>query len=122
MNILLGIGGGPDGDRALDRVLDRVAGTGDSLTIVIVDNPTTEVDHAALEARVRETVTDAAVSASVRAESGDPGSTLVEIAETEDFDLIAIGGGERSPMGKIQLGPMTEFIVLNATVSVWLVR
>lgn len=122
MNILLGIGGGPDGDRALNRVLDRVADTADSLTIVVVDNPSTEVDHAALEARVRETVANAAVSASVRSESGDPGSRLVEIAETENFDLIAIGGGERSPMGKIQLGPMTEFIVLNATVSVWLVR
>jgi nucleotide-binding universal stress UspA family protein len=62
------------------------------------------------------------VEATVRTVTGDPGSRLVEIAETEGFDVIALGGGEQTPMGKISVGSIAEFVILNARVSVLLVR
>ena len=47
---------------------------------------------------------------------------MIEIAETEDFEEIVLGGGHTSPMGKITIGPIAEFVLLNAKTSVTLVR
>ena len=58
----------------------------------------------------------------VRHLSGDPGSQLVDVAEREGFDQIVLGGGQRSPMGKIKLGHIAEFVLLNSPVTVTLVR
>jgi nucleotide-binding universal stress UspA family protein len=46
----------------------------------------------------------------------------VEIAEREAFDEVVLGGGHTSPMGKITIGPIAEFVLLNAKTSVRLVR
>jgi len=46
----------------------------------------------------------------------------VTIANQESFDRIVLGSGERSPLGKIQLGSVAEFVLLNAQTSVTLVR
>jgi nucleotide-binding universal stress UspA family protein len=35
---------------------------------------------------------------------------------------VVIGGGEQSPMGKIRLGHIAEFVLLNSHVTVTLVR
>ncbi|WP_338740843.1 universal stress protein [Haloplanus salilacus] len=122
MKILLGIGGSDDSLRALERVVDRVTETGDDLTVAILRNPATEATPDGIEERVRATLDEREVTASVRHLDGDPGSELVELAETEGFDRIAIGGGETSPMGKIKLGSIAEFVLLNSHVSVTLVR
>jgi len=58
----------------------------------------------------------------VRTLSGDPGSELLDVAEREGFDQIVLGGGQRSPMGKIKLGHIAEFVLLNSHVTVKLVR
>ncbi len=50
------------------------------------------------------------------------GSSLVDYAEQGEYDQLVIGGGTLSPMGKIQLGPITEFVLLNAPTTVKLVR
>jgi len=47
---------------------------------------------------------------------------LVEVAEREGFDRIVLGGGETSPLGKVKLGSIAEFVILNAGVSVTLIR
>lgn len=122
MKVLLGVGGSPDSLSALSQVVDRAASVGDELTVVILENPVTDASTAELAARVRRKVEKAGVDASIRTVSGDPGSRLVEIAETEGFDVVALGGGEQTPMGKISLGQIAEFVVLNARVSVFLVR
>jgi len=54
--------------------------------------------------------------------SGHPGSRLVELAEREGADRIVLGGGETSPLGKVQLGSVAEFVLLNAKTTVTLVR
>lgn len=122
MKVLLGIGGSEDSLRALERTIERALEAGDDLTVAVVDNPDSEPTQAELVERARERLAAAGLDAEVRALDGHPGSALVDLAEAEDFDRIALGGGETSPLGKIQLGSIAEFVLLNASVSVTLVR
>lgn len=122
MKVLVGIGGGSDSVLALDAALERARDAGDDLTVAVVDNESTDASLEALEARVRDRLEEAGMDAAVRVLEGHPGSRLVDLAEAEGFDRIVIGGGETSPMGKINLGSVTEFVLLNSHVTVTLVR
>ena len=122
MKVLLGIGGSADAMRALDETIDRVEQTDDDLTVAIVENPTVDVAGAAIRALVEDALAAAGLEAPIRELEGDPGPAIVTLAETEGFDEIVLGGGEESPLGKIDVGRIAEYVVLNATVSVRLVR
>ena len=122
MNVLLGIGGTDDSFRALEVTIERTIEAGDDLTVAILDNPESEPEPGALEEGARERLADAGLDAEIRRLEGHPGSRLVEAAEREEFDRIVLGGGERSPMGKITVGHVAEFVILNATTTVTLVR
>ena len=136
MKVLLGIGGSEDSYTALAEVVGRTRETGDDLTVAIVENPASEATPAEIETRVRETVAEAGLALSepdeadegseesitLRRVSGEPGPRLVEIAEREEFDRLVLGGGTRSPMGKLTLGQVAEYVLLNARVTVTLVR
>ncbi|MDY6818435.1 MAG: universal stress protein [Halobacteriales archaeon] len=122
MKVLLGIGGSEDSLAALERMIERAERSGDELTVAIVDNPDTDPTPSNVEDRVESALAAADIDPVVRRVTGDPGSRLVEIAETESFDAIALGGGTESPMGKIRLGHIAEFVILNANVTVILVR
>lgn len=122
MKVLCGIGGSDDSFRALDRTVERAAVANDDLTVAVVDNEDSEVAPEELVRRARDAIDDAGIDADVRRVEGDPGSRLVEIAETEEFEEIVLGGGHTSPMGKITIGPIAEFVLLNAKTSVTLVR
>ena len=122
MKTLLGIGGSADSLYALEEAIDRAKQAGDDLTIAIVKNP----DASLTEPEIRERVTEALEAAEFEAEiqtlSGHPGSQLIELAERESFDRIVLGGGETSPLGKVQLGSIAEFVLLNARTTVTLIR
>ncbi len=122
MKTVLGIGGTEDSVKALEHTLDRVAETGDSLTVAVVENPDSGVDADKVESRVRELIDEHEADADVVRLSGSPGSALVEYAERNDYDEIVLGGGETSAMGKIQMGRVAEFVLLNSHISVKLVR
>ncbi len=122
MKVLCGIGGSDDSFRALDRTVERAAVADDDLTIAVVENPDSSTDPTAVIDRAEEAVAGAGIDAEIRHVEGDPGSRLVEIAEREAFDEIVLGGGHTSPMGKITIGPIAEFVLLNAKTSVTLVR
>jgi nucleotide-binding universal stress UspA family protein len=122
MKLLLGVGGSEDSFRALDETVRRAGGAGDDLTVAVLDNPESEPSPAEVETRVRGRLEEAGLDAEVRRLEGDPGSRLVEIAESEGFDQIVIGGGQTSPMGKIKIGQVAEFVLLNSHVTVTLVR
>ncbi|MFB6135738.1 MAG: universal stress protein [Halobacteriaceae archaeon] len=122
MKVLLGVGGSGDSLRALERTVERAVEAGDDLTVAVVENPESDADPDDVAAEVREVLAGAALDADVRRVDGDPGSRLVEIAESEGFDRLVIGGGEQSPMGKIRLGQIAEFVLLNSHVTVTLVR
>ena len=122
MKVLCGIGGSDDSLRALERTVDRAAAAGDDLTIAVVDNPDAERSPDELVETAERAVDDAGIDAEIRRIEGDPGSRLVEIAESEEFEEIVLGGGQTSPMGKITIGTIAEFVLLNAKTSVTLVR
>jgi nucleotide-binding universal stress UspA family protein len=85
MKVLCGIGGSDDSFRALDRTVERAAVADDDLTIAVVDNEDSSVAPSDVLERAREAVDEAAIDAEVRRVEGDPGSRVVEIAETEGF-------------------------------------
>ena len=121
MHILLGVGGDDRSARALEETVQRTRAAGDDLTVAIYSdaNGLTLSD---IEANVRDQLDILGFEAPIRHIDGDPGSSLVALAENEGFDRIALAGGHRSPLGKIQLDPVSEFVLLNATTTVTLVR
>jgi len=122
MKVLLGIGGSDDSLDALERTVERAVEAGDVLTVAVLDNPESERDAETVIEHATDVLEDADLDADVRHLTGDPGSELVHLAESEGFDQVVLGGGERSPMGKIRLGPIAEFVLLNSHVTVTLVR
>jgi nucleotide-binding universal stress UspA family protein len=123
MKVLLGVGGSKLSYRALDETIERAREAGDDLAIAIFDNEAVDTDADEVQRRVEEALAEADFEASIRRiEESDPGSRLIEIAEQEEFDRIVLGGGERSTLGKIQLGSIVEFVLLNAQTPVTLVR
>lgn len=122
MKKLLGIGGSEDSLLALEHTVARVSEMGDDLTVAIFENPESELSPDEIEERVHGILTDYDMDTDVRRLSGHPASRIVDIAERESFDEIVLGGGEKSPMGKIRVGEIAEFVILNSHVSVKLVR
>jgi len=122
MRTLVGIGGSDDSLRALTVALDRAAEAGDEVTVAVVENPDSDLSVEEVERRVDEDLAGRELDAEVRVLRGNPGSRLVEIADGEGFDRIVLGGGETSPLGKISIGSIAEFVLLNANTSVTLIR
>ncbi|ADQ65991.1 universal stress family protein [Halogeometricum borinquense DSM 11551] len=122
MKVLLGVGGSDDSIRAVKQTVARAAAAGDDLTVAVVENPASDRSREEITEIVREILDEEGVEAEVRHLEGDPGSQLVDTAESENFDEIVLGGGETSPMGKINIGSIAEFVLLNSHVTVSLVR
>jgi nucleotide-binding universal stress UspA family protein len=123
MKILLGVGGSELSYHALDETIERADEAGDDLTIAIFDSEEVETTLEEIQERVEERLAASGFDADVRhIESDQPGGELVELAESEGFDRIVLGGGKRSPLGKIQLGSIVEFVLLNAQTPVTLIR
>jgi nucleotide-binding universal stress UspA family protein len=123
MDILLGVGGSELSYQALEETLDRVRETGDDLTVAIFNNEEISEESATIRQRVEATLQEHDFEADIRELEGDsPGSDLISLAENEGFDRIVLGGGERSTLGKIQLGSIVEFVLLNAQTPVTLIR
>jgi len=122
MKTVLGIGGSDDSMLALRRTLDRAEEAGDEVVVAVVQNPDTEKDTEEIVEDVRERVEAHGSDTEVVRLEGHPGSALVEYAENGGYDQIVLGGGKRSAMGKIQMGGIAEFVLLNSHVTVKLVR
>ena len=97
MKVLCGIGGSDDSLRALDRTVERAAVANDDLTIAVVDNEDSSVSPEEVVERAEAAVEEAGIDAEVRRAEGDPGSRLLEIAETGGFEQSVLGGGDPSP-------------------------
>jgi nucleotide-binding universal stress UspA family protein len=122
MRVLLGVAGGEESMRALESTVERAVEAGDDLTIAVIETDDMDGSRDEVADEAREIADRHDLDVDVRILEGDPGASLVDVAEREAFDELAIGGGTESPMGKIRLGPVTEFVLLNATTSVRLVR
>jgi nucleotide-binding universal stress UspA family protein len=122
MKVLFGISAGSDSLEALHRTVERARSVGDDLTVAVLEHPDEEGQIGETETAVREALEAVIGDVDLRIVEGHPGSRLVEIAEAEGFDRIVLGGGEQSPMGKIRIGSIAEFVLLNSHVSVTLLR
>jgi nucleotide-binding universal stress UspA family protein len=123
MDILLGVGGSELSYHALEETIERAQATGDDLTVAIFNNEEISEDMETIQQRVESTLQESDFEAAIRHLEGDnPGSELISLAENESFDRIVLGGGERSTLGKIQLGSIVEFVLLNAQTPVTLIR
>lgn len=121
MHILLGVDGSDLSLQALTETVERARTAGDDLTVAVYSD---DDGHSLSEirTRTRERLDGLGFEASIRTVEGNSGSRLVTLAEKEEFDRIALAGGRRSPLGKIQLDPVSEFVLLNAPTTVTLVR
>jgi nucleotide-binding universal stress UspA family protein len=119
MKLLFGLATGADSLEALERSASRARAVGDELVVAVLEGPDEDGELEATADRARGAVGD---EIPVRTIEGHPGSRLVEIAESEGFDRILLGGGEQSPMGKIRIDSIAEFVLLNSHVSVTLLR
>ncbi|ACV46358.1 MULTISPECIES: universal stress protein [Halomicrobium] len=122
MHVLLGVGGSDLSYQALDETIERAREAGDEVTVAVFDGHETDAGGDEVQERVRERLDETGFEAEIRLLSGDPGSRLVDVAESEGFDRIVLGSGERSTLGKIQLGSIAEFVLLNAQTPVTLIR
>lgn len=119
MHLLVGVDGSADSLDALSTTVDRARETGDDLTVALL----VDADDAAavdLDARVDDALDG--FEATTEELSGHPASALVERADAGPFDRLVIAGGTRSPLGKIEFDEFTEFVLLNATTTLTLVR
>jgi nucleotide-binding universal stress UspA family protein len=122
MKLLLGVISDTGYAEALEQTVERADVADDELTVAIIENPSTDTQLAEVKETIRAVLAEADVDAEIRHIEGDPGSRLIEIAETDGFDRIILGGGQTSPMGKIKIGSTAEFVLLNSHTSVTLVR
>ncbi|SDR38065.1 universal stress protein [Natronobacterium texcoconense] len=122
MDVLMGLGGSDESMKTLRQTISRTEAVGDDLTIAVLDKPESKRSQEEMQDEVETLLAESDVDAEVVTLEGDPGSSLVDYAEQGEFDQLVIGGGTLSPMGKIQLGPITEFVLLNAPTTVKLVR
>jgi nucleotide-binding universal stress UspA family protein len=122
MDVLLGIDGRAVSFEALEATIDRAVEAGDDLTVAVVEREEVEMASDEVADRVRERLAEADLDAAVEQLAGHAGSTLVERADRGEFDRLAIPGGTRSTLGKINLDETIEFVVLNAETTVTLVR
>ncbi|MWV38556.1 universal stress protein [Natrialba sp. INN-245] len=122
MNVLVGLGGSDESIKTLRRTIERTQEVGDDLTVAVLDKPDSPRSQDEMYDDTAKLLDDAGVDSEIVRLEGDPGSSLVDYAEQGEYDQLVIGGGTLSPMGKIQLGPITEFVLLNAPTTVKLVR
>jgi len=122
MKVLVGTTGDHRSRAAVSWALERVREAGDDVTVAVVDPDDRDGDAGEVVDSVRERLADAGLEPDVRSLEGNPGSSLVELAEREEFDQLVIPGGDTSPMGKIDLNRLEEYVLLNARTTVTVVR
>lgn len=119
MKVLLGLEASESGYRALEETLERAAEAGDDLTVAVYGASSDRDD---LAASVRERRSADGPDTDVVELDGPAGPALVQLSEEGHYDRLVIAGGESSPMGKIKLGGVAEFVLMNARTTITLVR
>lgn len=122
MRLLLGVSDDDASWRALRRTLARVRETGDELTVAVVARGRSDRSPAAVLSEVRTSLDETGVDARVVQLEGAAGSELVRLAEEEAFDRLIVGGGGESPMGKMELDEVEQYVLLNARTTVTIER
>lgn len=122
MRVLVGVEGSEESETVLRNAIERARMAGDELTVAVFAKPEAGQDLEEVRAAVERELEGADLEVRVTDLEGDPASALVELAESEGYDQLVIGGGRRTPLGKRYLGRITEYVLLNADVPVRLER
>lgn len=120
MKVLYGLWDDERPRAGLATAARRAAGVGDEFVVGVVGNDGDPPEE--LIAYARATLSDAGLAPAVRTLSGDPAGRLVAVAEREGFDRIVLGGGGRSPLGKVAVDPTVQAVLLSSPVSVTVIR
>jgi nucleotide-binding universal stress UspA family protein len=119
MRILVGIEDTDHGLTALETTVERAEQTGDELTVAVY---TTDGALDETVSAVRDHIETLDIDCHVERIESNPGSRLVELAEREGYDQIVLPGGHRSPLGKIKLDDVHEFVLMNSQTTVKFIR
>ncbi len=120
MQLIVGVDGSDYGLRALGESIERAQQLGGDVTVALYSDGQTALDE--IESLVSEELSAYDIDVDVIWLEEEPGSQLIELAEREGYDQIVLPGGQRSPLGKINLSNTIEFVLLNAQTTVTLVR
>jgi len=120
MRLLVGVDGSDRAMQGLEETAVRSRETGDTLTVAVYATEGQSLD--AVENRARDSLDELGVDATVERIPEKPGGRLVERAEAGNHDRVVLAGGEKTPLGKIRLDSVAEFVLLNAQTTVTLIR
>jgi len=118
-HVVIGVDDNEERAMACAQAVADLPGDADEKQVTIIhsftDNPSGA--SASQLASVRD-VTDflegEGLAVEVTESSGDPADQLLDIARTEDANLIVVAGRKRSPTGKALFGSVTQSVILNA--------
>ncbi|PSP29398.1 universal stress protein [Halobacteriales archaeon QH_2_65_14] len=119
MQIIVGVDGSEGGMQTLEEAVARAQAADDDLTVAVYSPEGSAAD---VEAAVRNRLDALGFDARIQVLDGDPGARLVDVAQREEYDRIVLSGGHVSPLGKVQVDSVIEFVLLNAHTTVTLVR
>ncbi len=119
MRLIVGVDGSESALAGLEQAVERAKTADDEVTVAVYRG---EDSLAETEARVRDQLDALQFDAAIETIEGNPGGRLVELAERDGYDRIVLSGGQTSPLGKIQLDSVIEFVLLNSHTTVTLIR
>jgi len=101
--------------------LERRAGGGVELTVVLVGH-TDGPEAGSAEATARKLLRGAGRPEEVTRLPGSPDREVLRFLGRETFDEVVVSGGARTPAGKIRPSRLAERLLVNAPVTITLVR
>lgn len=120
------IAGPADADVVLAHVFtdEEYQTTLDNLRVDDVDSITVDevANRHATVRTIGDRFDDADIEFEVQGAIGEHGEAIVELAESNDADLVIVGGRKRSPTGKAVFGSTAQEVMLSAPCPVTFVR
>lgn len=96
----------------LPRAADEVRAT---VLHVFTENPDgASATQVGSVRRAEEYLENEGVEVRVAEQSGEPATTLLDFAQSEDADCICVGGRSRSPAGKAIFGSVSQSVILQS--------
>lgn len=80
-----------------------------------------EEDFPAAVEKAKAVLEDAGLAVETRRAHGEPAETIIAVADEIDADQIILAGRQRTPVGKVLFGSVTQSVLLTADVPVTVV-
>ena len=118
-HVVIGVDDNEERAMACARAAASLPGDASEKRVTVIhsftDNPSgASASQLASVRDVTDFLEERGIEVEVTESSGDPADQLLEVAQTEDADLIVVAGRKRSPTGKALFGSVTQSVILNA--------